>query len=741
MRGKIKFIADIAESVHERGTFQEFQEWVVKLDAFQFDIETDINDEKWIFNKLISMQFGSCDFKNRTQWFIQWSELTDEQKAWMLDFLNTSKVLKLAHNMKFEYVIMRMHGVIIENIYDTMIGEKVINAGLETFEYSLADISWKYLRIIMNKEEQTAFGDNIITDSKILYGCTDVMYLDIIKRQQIETASKFEQGLSQNLLNVMGLEMDVLPAFGDMIYEGVRLDIEKWRDNIHLAEPVIQSTFDKVDAWLHKDPFKAKAEALGYISNLDRVTWNFKSWQQKDELLKLIFPDILGGSKAVVQKYVRTNAMTMGTDNLDMLTKYLNQDYEDLAERLKNDYREEMVMRGYIIPAGQSTINWNSPDQVLSLALLVEPRLKGMSEEEIAKTTHPMLKDMQEYKEALKLVSTYGEEFIRKNVLHDGRVHGNYNQLMSTGRVSMSDPNVQQTPVTELVGNRYRNAYVPDPGETFVGSDYISQELIMIAYVSKDPVWMRSIELGEDLHSVCAELLYKKKWLEAASPDCEYYKMVVGPDGQLKQNRQKCSCKKHKPLRYDVKSINFMLAYGGGAYKLAGTLEIDLKAAERLIAEYFKTFPSIATTLGFLGEFGVRHGYIMTLAPFFRRRYFPYWREYSSYADIHIQGIKYIPTLGEIERASKNHPIQGGAADITKAALVLIRNYIRDNNLWHKIKLRLQVHDEIVTSHVKDGTEHIWAKKMDELMCEAGRIVIPSGILKADTQIMECWTK
>jgi len=107
---------------------------------------------------------------------------------------------------------------------------------------------------------------------------------------------------------------------------------------------------------------------------------------------------------------------------------------------------------------------------------------------------------------------------------------------------------------------------------------------------------------------------------------------------------------------------------------------------------------------------------------------------------MHLRGIKYVPTLGEIERASKNQPIQGSSADITKCAMVLVREYIRDHNLWDIVRLCAQVHDQVTTiSKVWFAEE--WKGIFDGLMCEAGRVVVPTGILKADTNITPCWTK
>lgn len=557
MKNWIRHITDLVDSKYDKGTFEQFIAWWRHQVTYQIDIETNITD--WWYDKtLISIQFGSCTHK-REQWFLQWSALTSEQKQIIIDELNNDRRIKLAHNGKFEYIVLfLLLGVVLENIYDTMIGEKVLRGGMEIEDYALADISWKYLRIIMDKTLQVAFGDNVITDAKIEYGCIDVQHLDVIKRLQIEEAE------AKGLMNVMGLEMDVLPAFSDITSEGMYLNKQKWRENIKLAEPIVEAATNKINDWLNKEPFMTYALTKGYISPIDRVEINFKSHQQKAELLKLIFPDIIGSSAPIMKKYIRDNAMNMSANHLDLLMCCADKNYKPLEEEVVDNHRNYLIEKGYLIPANTSTINWNSRDQVLPLAQLVESRMKDLSEESRNKTTHPMLKDLEKYKSSLKLINDLGEGYIHKYVSPDGKVRGNVNQIVSTGRCSFSNPNMQNIIAGDRAatdydpdGLRYRNCFYCEEGWSFVDGDYISQELVIIAYISKDPVWMECIEKGWDLHSVCSELVYKEKWKNAAEPNCAYYHMTVDSSGRVMPAKQKCKCQKHKSLRYDCKTINF----------------------------------------------------------------------------------------------------------------------------------------------------------------------------------------
>lgn len=541
MIGQIKYIADVQGSCrHQKGTWEEFVEWILQQKSIQLDIETDVS-QWWCDKKLISLQFGSCTYE-RVQWFLQYSELTKEQMLFIKQVLENPLVCKLIHNATFEYVVLRFYGIIIENVFDTMLAEKVIKGGEQIEDYALADISYKYLRIIMDKSLQMAFGDNIITEAKIDYGVTDVAYLDAIRIQQIFIIREL------NLMNVLALENEAVLAFGDITFEGMELDQEKWRDNINLAQPIVEESKAEMDMWLVKEGFHEYAVAKGHISNEDRVVINMASPPQKAYLLQLVFPDIIGASQPVIKKYIRDNSQNMNSEELSILVSLQSKDTEPLLKYCMKNFRKELISEGYLVPAYTGTINWNSRDQALKFIQdTCLPKLTSLSADEVAKFSHPILDTLTDYKDALKLITTYGETFIEKYVEPDGKVRTNFNQVVSTGRVSSARPNMQNIPAKESVGTRYRNAFVCESDWEFVDSDYISQELVIIAHVSQDPVWMEAINTGKDLHSVCAELVYGPVWKEAADVDCAYYT----------KGKQKCKCKKHKVLRDGVKTINF----------------------------------------------------------------------------------------------------------------------------------------------------------------------------------------
>ena len=363
-------------------------------------------------------------------------------------------------------------------------------------------------------------------------------------------------------------------------------------------------------------------------------------------------------------------------------------------------------------------VNWDSPKQALEVFKVLIPDLDNVNGKELYKykNNYTLVKTYIKYKEYKKICTSYGEKFF-KYLKSDGKIHTNFHQILDTGRVSSNDPNMQQIPAN----NDFRNCFIAPKDWVFVSSDYASQELNVIAYGSKDPVWIQSLKDGKDLHSVCAELVYGNEWVKVAENNCNY--MSRGT---------KCSCSQHQTLRNNVKAINFGLAYGMGPNKLSDTLQISKNEATSLIKQYFKSFPKIGGFLDKLGNFGKRYGYIKTFPPFNRKRWFDKW--YDQIWNHRSSAIE----LGSIERASKNTPIQGASADMTKLALIFIHEYIKENNI--PVKMVMTVHDQIDTISHKDYAEE-WKVKMTELMELAAIQIVKNGLLKADTHISKVWQK
>ena len=409
----------------------------------------------------------------------------------------------------------------------------------------------------------------------------------------------------------------------------------------------------------------------------------------------------------------------VNTNKADAL--HLNLDLEVIENSQLDRFVKKYVQSDLFTPLKnirKVNIKWTSPKQVLEVFKTFIPKLENVNGKDMYKYRYKfeLIDTYIQYKEAMKLCTSYGDAFF-KNLSSDNKIHTNFHQILDTGRVSSSKPNMQQIPADNI----YRNCFIAPKGWSFVSADYSSQELNVIAFGSKDPVWLKALEEGQDLHSTCAELVYGQEWIDAADDNCIYM-----------SNKMKCNCNKHKKLRTNVKTINFGLAYGMGPSKLADNLNISLDMAKKLIEKYFNTFPAIHGFLEKLGNFGKKYGYIKTFPPYNRKRWFTNW--YPKIWDNKSSSME----LGSIERASKNTPIQGASADMTKLALVLMRDYINITNC--PVKLVMTVHDQIDTI-CRDDYLDKWTVKMQELMELAANQIVTNGLLKAEVTVNNCWTK
>lgn len=405
-------------------------------------------------------------------------------------------------------------------------------------------------------------------------------------------------------------------------------------------------------------------------------------------------------------------------DNAKTSESKLNQillDDEKFSEFVPQTYQSSLFGSDEDDRLDSITVNWSSPTQVLPILQQIISDLESCDTKQLAlahTNKHELIEFYIKFRENIKLSTAFGQEWLDKYVRSDGKVHTNFQQILRTGRVSSSNPNMQQIPAN----NEYRNCFICPEGWSYISSDFSSQELCIIAFGSQDPVWLEALERGEDLHSVCADLVYGDTWQQAAEPDCAYI-----------QSKQKCSCAEHKKLRTAVKSINFGLAYGMGPNKLANQLQISIDEASKLINTYFKVFPSIKNFLDTNAKFGKERGFIRTMDPYRRIRYFPSWKgRATDKAD-----------MGKIDRMSRNTPIQGTAGDMTKEAMIRCRREFQNKD---DICMIMVVHDQI-DFIVKDHTIDYYTKRITHHMEAAGKSIITNGLLKADTTVAKAWEK
>ena len=353
-------------------------------------------------------------------------------------------------------------------------------------------------------------------------------------------------------------------------------------------------------------------------------------------------------------------------------------------------------------------INWGSPLQKLNILkdLGFDTDSTGDRFLQTNKDKHPLVKELINYNRYSKLESAFGKEFLKFVNRNTGRIHYDVWQILSTGRISVSEPNLNQIPSKGELGKQIRNCFIPQQGYKIVGGDYSGMELRIIAEFSKDPLWVNAFNDGQDLHSVLCAATF---------------------DIPITDVKQETPFKKGVAYRDIQKTINFGLAYGMSKFKLADTMQIPVGEADKIIKKFFKVVPDVEKFLNVLGELAKARGYIKSGQPYGRIRWFAGYDNKENFI-----------RQGEIERAGKNTPIQGTNGDIIKSALVKVQRFIDARAL--PINILLSVYDEIQTECPEDLAEW-WKLELDKLMVESAQEVIKSVPIVVDCKIADYWDK
>jgi DNA polymerase-1 len=276
---------------------------------------------------------------------------------------------------------------------------------------------------------------------------------------------------------------------------------------------------------------------------------------------------------------------------------------------------------------------------------------------------HPVIDKILEYRQLSKLKSTYADGLVTCIQPKDGRIHGRFHQtITATGRISSTEPNLQNIPIRMEIGRAIRKVFVPKEGCLFVDADYSQIELRVLAHLSGDERLIDAYNQAEDIHAITASQVFHVA-LEDVTPQ----------------------------MRRDAKAVNFGIIYGISAFGLSEDLSISRKEAEHYIEKYFETYPSIQEYLKGLVQSAKETGNSVTM--FGRIRPL-----------VELHSSNYMQRqFGE--RIAMNAPIQGTAADIIKIAMVRTQKRLQEERL--QSKLILQVHDELLIEALESEVEQV----------------------------------
>ena len=400
---------------------------------------------------------------------------------------------------------------------------------------------------------------------------------------------------------------------------------------------------------------------------------------------------------------------------IEMPLVYVLSDMERIGVSIDKDYLKELskelegkilVLEERIWQLAGEKFNLNSPKQVGEILFdKLQLKAKGKTKtrtgystnakvlEELAEE-HEIVRLILENRHYQKLKSTYIDNLPQLINFEDERIHTSFNQAATTtGRLSSSNPNLQNIPIRTEVGNRIRKAFIPKDKNSYVilSADYSQIELRLLAHCSRDDELIDAFCSDEDVHTITAAKVFE-----------------VPIDGVEKDMRRK------------AKAVNFGIIYGQSRYGLAKSLGITSASAQLFIDKYFATYPNVKKFMDETIHYAHQHGYVETI--YGRKRYLQDELNSSNHQ---------IREFGE--RAAINAPMQGAAADLVKLAMIEVHKQLKERNL--KSKMIVQVHDELVLEVEKSELEEV--KEIVKNAMEMGQpLLVP---LKIDIAVSSSW--
>lgn len=433
----------------------------------------------------------------------QWSHLSDTQKKALMDFLVVRTCI--AHNNVFEINTIRNEtGVKLENIVCTMLGEQLLTLGYTGVNNSLKAMYDRRFEIDLSKDEQKSFDAEHYTDNQVRYAALDTFRLERAYKQQVAEMKSDDKFFTSHLKGHKGkyktlwLENEFSKVVADMEYNGILLDKEAWYKISEHLQPI----YIKEKLILDRKVMELMPDYLikeGYLNDREIVQDIWGSTKSKTQVLeKLLGFEVKGTSKKALKELLRDKdpefpkelkkslngkkwnehqypysgegtfgivklLILMGRDNKEQCLPLLN-------KKLSVDLREWAIEQGFVIPMGTLTLNWGSPVQRLGIFRQLIPDLESTKSEELEDhAEHELIAHYLDWQQANYQLNNFGKKFYDDYVCQDGRHRPRYKQILKTGRLSTSEPNILNIPGKV---DYFRAAVKATPGWKFINADY-----------------------------------------------------------------------------------------------------------------------------------------------------------------------------------------------------------------------------------------------------------------------------
>lgn len=469
----------------------------------------------------------------------------------------------------------------------------------------------------------------------------------------------------------------------------------------YLLNPLKSSyTYDDIAKEYLGEMLPAKEDLIGKLSYTKAMSEKEAKEEEVAKSICYMAYTALRSRNALMEALEKSNMKALFEDiELPLLFTLSNMEKEGIrvnAEALK-EYGSQLEVRikeleSRIYEEAGEEFNINSPKQ-LGVILFEKLQLPGGKKTKTGYSTaadvleklapeHKLVADILEYRQLAKLKSTYADG-LAGFIGEDGRIHSTFNQtITATGRISSTEPNLQNIPIRMELGRLIRKVFIPEDGFVFVDADYSQIELRVLAHLSGDENLIEAYKEAQDIHRMTASQVFHVPFEEVTDLQ-----------------------------RRNAKAVNFGIVYGISSFGLSQDLSITRKEAAEYIENYFATYPKIKGFLDGLVTEAKEQGYVETM--FQRRRPVPEIRS----------GNFMQRSFGE--RVAMNSPIQGTAADIIKIAMIRVEQALKEQNL--ESRLILQVHDELLIEAKEDEVEAVKAI-LEREMKGAANLAVPLEI-------------
>lgn len=743
---QIKLVSNQLFNEFESATIEECVDFCKKQTEIGIDIETSRKYHRGIYpenvykpgldpyvSRIVMLQVGNLD----TRYVIDARVINIQSLA---DVLSDSSILKVGHNLKFEgKFFLHNLGIEMRNVYDTMIAEKCISNGID-MRYSLAALSLKYLGIkpvesidlftdlkqmsskyrtedvseeeaiaqaeqdLLEKEfidKSTRMGfinieDKPFTIKQIKYGAEDIVNPLLIKEKQQQAI--LEQGIDIGVYT----ENQFTQCLADMEYRGVPVDKSKWLDLYKRNYKIYLERLEFLNTYVEQNHL----EFCGGNDLFSNRPLCLIEWSSSKQVIKLFKQ--LGIAVKERSKHTKKLEWTVGA--------------KTLLRNLPGEYKGKFFK--------QEFPKHIESKEDLSLAYLL-------------------------FKKSEQLVSTFGDKWLKYVHPITHRVHPNFNQYMQTGRLSSTNPNMQNIPNT----SEFRACFVSKG--TWLSSDYASQEVRVLAEVSEVQALQDFFKIGDpfygdDFHSFMATMMFK-----VIHNDPDY---IVPPKELPTGEDNPNFTKQHKEERNLSKQGTFKISFGGSGYTMAMDLGISTEEGEKFVDAWIDGFPGLRENFDQTKKLAIERGWIQ-LDRYTKKRYwfgrykemedyrnkiyelYPNYNSLSKeqrkalpeYEDIKSYWRNYFYLLNKLQRKSLNYRIQGAAAMMMKIAILLVHRWRWDNNYQDIAYIMLPVHDEANAECLEPTITKEFREIIEQSMIKAGQYICPNVPMGADTEEANYW--